>query len=204
MPNTNQFLPVALEHASRLINHGPTVLVTSAHGTRRNIMAAAWSMPVEFTPARIAVVIDKNTFTRELVAASGHFALCLPGTALVDLTYALGNTTGRTLDKFQHFGIATEPSAVLHLPVLSAGCAAWIECRLIPEPHSEDAYDTCFGEVVGAAADARIFRDGHWLFTDDNAELQTIHHLGGGNFVRAGGVLRATPLPTLQPPPPAA
>ncbi len=27
-------LPVALEHASRLINHGPTVLVTSAHGGR--------------------------------------------------------------------------------------------------------------------------------------------------------------------------
>jgi hypothetical protein len=30
------FTPVALEHASRLLNHGPTVLVTSAHGDRRN------------------------------------------------------------------------------------------------------------------------------------------------------------------------
>jgi hypothetical protein len=38
------------EHASRLINHGPTVLISSAHGAHRNIMAAAWSMPVEFTP----------------------------------------------------------------------------------------------------------------------------------------------------------
>jgi flavin reductase (DIM6/NTAB) family NADH-FMN oxidoreductase RutF len=45
-------------HASRLINHGPTVLVTSAHAGRRNIMAAAWSMPVEFTSPRVAVVID--------------------------------------------------------------------------------------------------------------------------------------------------
>jgi flavin reductase (DIM6/NTAB) family NADH-FMN oxidoreductase RutF len=69
-------------HASRLINHGPTVLVTSAHGGRRNVMAAAWSMPVEFTPPRIAIVIDKKTFTRELIAASGAFAICLPGTAL--------------------------------------------------------------------------------------------------------------------------
>ncbi|MBX9613301.1 MAG: hypothetical protein K2X51_16915 [Burkholderiales bacterium] len=55
------FATVALEHASRLINHGPTVLVTGAHGGRSNIMAAAWSMPVEFTPPRIAVVIDKMT-----------------------------------------------------------------------------------------------------------------------------------------------
>jgi flavin reductase like protein len=67
-----QFRAVALEHASRLINHGPTVLVTSIDGARRNIMAAAWSMPVEFTPPRIAMVIDKNTFTRELVMASGN------------------------------------------------------------------------------------------------------------------------------------
>ena len=37
----NHFRCVALEHASRLINHGPTVLVTSAAGARRNVMAAA-------------------------------------------------------------------------------------------------------------------------------------------------------------------
>jgi hypothetical protein len=53
--------PVELAHASRLINHGPTVLVTSVHGGRRNVMAAAWSMPVEFTPPRLAIVIDKST-----------------------------------------------------------------------------------------------------------------------------------------------
>jgi flavin reductase (DIM6/NTAB) family NADH-FMN oxidoreductase RutF len=66
-----------------------------------------------------------------------------------------------------------------------------MECRLMHEPHTEDAYDTCFGEVVAAAADERIFSRGHWNFSEDNAALQTIHHLGGGNFVRAGGVLKA-------------
>jgi len=191
MPNTHYFLPVALAHACRLLNHGPTVLVTSSDGTRRNIMAAAWSMPVEFTPPRIAVVIDKQTFTRELIAASGTFAICLPGRALVDLTYAVGSTSGRTLDKFEHFGLGSETSSVLALPVLTTGCSAWLECRLIPERHAEDAYDTCFAEVVGAAADARIFRDGHWLFDEGNAALQTIHHLGGGNFAFAGDVVRA-------------
>ena len=104
----SRFRPVALEHASRLINHGPTVLVTSADGTRRNVMAAAWSMPVEFTPPRIAVVIDKHTYTRELVAASGGFGLCLPGTALAELTYAVGSESGRTVDKFARHGIAAQ------------------------------------------------------------------------------------------------
>lgn len=186
----SHFAPVALHQASRLINHGPTVLVTSAHGGRANVMAAAWSMPVEFTPPRIAVVIDKKTYTRELIAASGAFGICLPGAALAALTFAVGSTSGRDEDKIARHGIQTRPGPVLGVPVIEQGCAAWLECRLIPEPHTQDAYDTCFAEVVAAAADARIFASGRWDYRDDNTELQTIHHLGAGNFVRAGGVVR--------------
>ncbi|MBX3645063.1 MAG: flavin reductase family protein [Rubrivivax sp.] len=188
---SGHFRPVALAHASRLINHGPTVLVTSAHAGRRNLMAAAWSMPVEFTPPRVAVVIDKRTWTRELVAASGAFALCLPGPTLADLSYAVGSESGRDVDKFARHGIVATSGPVLGMPVLEAGCAAWLECRLIPETHTEEAYDTCFAEVVAAAADERIFSGGRWSFRDDNIELQTIHHLGAGRFVRAGGVIEA-------------
>ena len=187
----SRFTPVALHHASRLINHGPTVLVTSAHGGRRNVMAAAWSMPVEFTPPRIAVVIDKKTFTRELVAASGVFGLCLPGVAMADLAYAVGSVSGREQDKFAHHAIRSQAGAVTGVPLIEDGCAAWLECRLISEPHTEDAYDTCFAEVVAAAADPRVFANGHWDYREDNAELQTLHHLGGGNFVRPVGMVRA-------------
>lgn len=185
------FQPVALHHASRLINHGPTVLVTSAHRGQRNVMAAAWSMPVEFTPPRLAVVIDKNTFTRELVHASGGFALCLPTPALLDTTHAVGGCSGREVDKFAVYGVTARSGPVLGLPVIEDGCVAWLECRLIPEPHTEAAYDTCFAEVVSAAADARVFAQGRWNFDDSNTALQTLHHLGGGHFVRAQGSQRA-------------
>jgi flavin reductase (DIM6/NTAB) family NADH-FMN oxidoreductase RutF len=190
---SSRFQPVALEHASRLVNHGPTVLVTSrsADGRYRNVMAAAWSMPVEFTPPRIAVVIDKHTWTRELVADGGAFGLCIPGPALADLTYAVGSRSGRDGDKYARHGIAAITGPVLGLPLIEAGCSAWLECRLIPEPHAQDAYDTCFGEVVAAAADPRVFARGRWSFRDDNADLQTIHHLGGGHFVHGGRTLVA-------------
>ena len=188
------FTPVALEHASRLLNHGPTELVTSAHGDRRNVMAAAWSMPVEFSPPRIAIVIDKNTFTRQLIAVSGTFGVCIPGAALADLTFAVGSCSGRDTDKFARFGVEPLRGPVLGVPLLEAGCAAWLECRLIPERHTEDAYDTCFAEVVAAAADPAVFADGHWDFRADNAALHTLHHLGAGNFARASDVIRARPL----------
>ncbi|QGZ56634.1 flavin reductase family protein [Paraburkholderia acidiphila] len=194
MENLSTFTPVALEHASRLINHGPTVLVTSSDGKRHNVMAAAWSMPVEFTPPRIAIVIDKRTFTRELIHASGTFGVIIPGAAAIDLTYAVGSVSGRETDKFERFKIAAITGPKLGLPLLEAGCCAWMECRLIPERHTEDAYDTCFAEVVSAAADPRAFRHGHWELDSSNADLHTIHHLGAGNFVRASDTIKAREL----------
>ncbi|HEU5296718.1 MAG TPA: flavin reductase family protein [Burkholderiaceae bacterium] len=190
--------PVALDHASRLVNHGPTVLVTTEHAGRRNIMAAAWSMPVEFTPPRIAVVLDKKTFTSELLQASGYFALCLPVPALADLTYRVGSESGRDIedgsDKFVRHGIAVFAGPTLRLPLVE-GCCAWLELRRIPEPHSEQAYDTVFGEVVSAQADPRVFAQGRWSFRDDNAALHTLHHLGGGAFAVPSRVVHGQLLP---------
>ena len=190
----SRFRPVALEHASRLINHGPTVLITSSHGGRRNVMAAAWSMPVEFKPPRIAIVIDKHTFSRELIAASGSFGICIPGAAFKDVTYAVGSSSGRDIDKFARYHIDTVQGPALGLPLIETDCAAWMECRLIPEPHTEDAYDTCFGEVIAAAADPRVFESGRWKFDDTNTPLHTLHHLGGGNFVTSSSAVAAKSL----------
>ncbi|MED5618124.1 flavin reductase family protein [Ideonella sp. BN130291] len=178
--------PVEPKHVNRLINHGPTVLVSAEHAGRRNVMAAAWSMPVEFVPPRVAVVLDKTTYTRELVLASGRFALNVPCRAVMDLAYSVGSVSGRDAavqgeDKFQRYGIAAFAGSSLGLPLVE-GCVAWLECRLISEPHAQAAYDTFFGEVVGAWADDRVFQAGRWSFRADNTELHTVHHLGGGAF----------------------
>ena len=68
---------------------------------------------------------------------------------------------------------------------------AWLECRRIAEPHAETAYDTVFGEVVSAEADARVFREGRWHFDDDHAALRTLHHLVGGRFAVAAQTVQA-------------
>ncbi|MCK2573194.1 flavin reductase, partial [Escherichia coli] len=77
----SRFIPIELHHASRLLNHGPTVMITSfdEQSQRRNIMAAAWSMPVEFEPPRVAIVVDKSTWTRELIERNGKFGIVIPG-----------------------------------------------------------------------------------------------------------------------------
>ena len=185
---------VKLEHASRLINHGPTVLISSAHGGKRNVMAAAWSMPVEFTPPRIAVVIDKSTYTRELITASGQLALSLPCRANADVAYTVGSVSGRDcaagLDKFDEYGIGYFAGPDLGLPLVE-GCVAWMECKVLSEPSAEMKYDTFFVEVVSAQADARVFSNGHWNLTTENASLHTLHHLGAGMFAVAAQAIQA-------------
>lgn len=180
---------VPLAHASRLLNHGPTVLVASGDGTRRDVMAAAWNMPLDFSPPKVAVVIDKTAFTRELVAASGAFVLSVPAAEQIQLVDAVGNTSGRDVDKFERFGIASEPASLVPAPLV-AGCLAWLECRVYPEPHNEDRYDLFLAEVVAAWADPAAFAQGHWR-DDVPAGRRALHHLGGGVFFTSGGRLEA-------------
>jgi len=66
---------------------------------------------------------------------------------------------------------------------------------VIAEPHTEDAYDTFFVEVVSAQADPCVFADGRWSFRDDNADLHTLHHLGGGVFAVPSLTVAARMLP---------
>lgn len=183
-------LPVELAKAYRLLNHGPTVLVTSAHGQARNIMAAAWSMPVDFDPPKIAIVIDKSTCTRELIAASGEFALNIPGKQLAEATVGVGTDSGRDQDKFARFGLRTFPAHTIAAPLVD-GCLGWLECRVIDEPEIQQRHDIFVAEVLAAWADPEAFSDGHWRI-DGRAE-RSIHYIAGGTFFETGDAFSIGP-----------
>lgn len=183
-------VPVDLPKVYRLLNHGPTVLVSAAHAGRRNLMAAAWAMPLDFDPPKVAVVIDKATFTRQLMEASGEFALQLPCRAQADLAFTVGSVSGRELaaagtDKFTRYRIGEFEATMVGAPLV-AGCVAWLECRVIAWPEVQRAHDLFLGEVVAAQADSRVFIDGRWRFEAADAGLRTLHHLGAGEFLMPG------------------
>ena len=192
--------PVPLAKAYRLLNHGPTVLVSAAHAGRRNLMAAAWAMPLDFEPPKVAVVLDKSTYTRTLIEAAGLFALNLPTRAQAGLTHALGSSSGRELleregrDKFEAYGLTSFEGPATGMPLLE-GCVAWLECRLLPEPALQAGYDLFLAEVLAAQADARVFRAGRWHFDEADPALRTIHHVAGGHFLATGEALDAVAPP---------
>ena len=189
-------IAVPLPKAYLLLNHGPTVLVSSAHGGRRNVMAAAWNMALDFDPPKVAVVIDKATLTRELVEASGEFVLNVPAREQAALTLAVGTQSGREVDKFQKVmrsgipgdGVGETAASQVGAPLIE-GCLAWLECRVIPEPHVEQAYDLFLAQVVAAWADPAAFSEGRWHFPDP--QRCSIHYQAGGNFFATGEAFEA-------------
>ena len=184
------FTPVPLDKAYRLLNHGPTVLVSAHHAGEDNVMAAAWACALDFAPPKVTVVLDKATRTRALVEASRQFALQLPTQAQAALTLALGSESAKDHpDKLQRHGVERF-HAPGHAVPLVQGCAAWLICRLIPEPHNQQAYDLFIAEVVAAWADERVFRGGHWEFDTAPDALRTLHYVAGGQFYATGASVR--------------
>ena len=87
--------PVPLDKAYRLLNHGPTVILSAAHGGRENAMSASWVGLFDFDPAKITAIIDRAAYTRRLFEESGYLGVQVPFAAQVAQVVALGSTTGR-------------------------------------------------------------------------------------------------------------
>lgn len=190
---TDPIRPVPLDRAYRLLNHGPTVLVSAEHAGRANVMAAAWAMPLDFAPPKVAVVVDKATFTRGLIEASGCFVLNLPCVAQAGLTVGVGTDSTHTRpDKLAAHGVQLFSPEGTALPLV-AGCVGWLACRVLPEPHTQQAHDLFLGEVEAAWADERVFRDGRWHFDDAAPELRTLHYVAGGQFYATGASIQGLP-----------
>jgi flavin reductase (DIM6/NTAB) family NADH-FMN oxidoreductase RutF len=193
--------PVDLAHAYRLINHGPTVLVSTAHQGQRNVMAAAWNMPLDFNPPKVAVVIDKATATRPLLEASGWLALNVPCMAQADAAFTVGTvsalerTPSTTPDKLTALGLATWSPPDADTPPLLQGCVAWLLCKLLPAPELAQAHDLFLAEVTAAWADERAFSNGKYRpLTQWPTPLRTLHHLGAGHFLVPGDAVQGQPL----------
>ncbi len=201
--------PVDLAKAYRLLNHGPTVLVTAAHAGQRNVMAAAWNMPLDFQPPKVAVVIDRSTFTRGLIDASGCFGLSVPRASMLAEVMKAGSLSGRDLaaqglDKFEACGLhAVQPvasnfgdvaganAAAEHGTPLVSGCLAWLLCRLLPESDMALRHDLFLAEVTAAWADPTAFSDGRWRLPADES-LRSIHHVAGGAFFVTGSPVQSS------------
>jgi len=175
MPSKRK-IPVPLDQVRRYLEPGPVLLVSSAHKGERDVMVMGWHTVMEFSPSLIGCVISSANHSHELIRASGECVLNLPTTAQIEQVLGVGSTTGAEIDKFEAFGLRTEPAEQVGAPALS-DCYAQFECRLHDDSMVE-RYDFFIWEVVAARAQA------------SPRHPETLHYKGDGVFMVSGKTIR--------------
>jgi flavin reductase (DIM6/NTAB) family NADH-FMN oxidoreductase RutF len=170
------FRPLALSKVYQLIEPGPVVLLTTAHKGRANVMTMSWHMMVEFEPPLIACVVSGNNHSFSALRASRQCVIALPARKLAAKVVAVGNCSGRDVDKFAKIGLTPLPAARVTPPLIRE-CFVNLECK-IANTRLVNAYNMFVLEVVKAWRDPA------------QKNPKTIHHHGYGRFVVDGETIR--------------
>jgi flavin reductase (DIM6/NTAB) family NADH-FMN oxidoreductase RutF len=177
---------VPLDKISRLLNHGPTTLVSARQAGTDNVMAASWVRMLDYAPPKVTTVLGQKAKTREFIEKSGAFVIQIPTVPQLQLTYQVGHTSlSDNPEKLGKSGVTLFEMEGHDLPFV-AGCSAWLACRLIPEPHNQKTYDLFIGEVIAAWADTRAFKNGRWHFETADPRWRSLHYIAGGHFYAIG------------------
>ena len=160
----------------QLLEPGPVVLVTTVHNGRANVMTQSWHMMIKFEPPQIACIVSNANYSFAALRVTGECVIAIPARKLATKVVAIGNSTGRDLDKFATFRL-TKLRAVHVKPPLIAECFANLECQ-VTDRRLVTKYNLFILEVLKA-----------WI---DPAQRnpKTIHHRGYGTFVVDGQTIK--------------
>jgi flavin reductase (DIM6/NTAB) family NADH-FMN oxidoreductase RutF len=167
-------LPLAKVY--QLLEPGPVVLLTTSHKGRANVMTMSWQTMVEFEPPLIACVVSNANYSFTALRATKECVIALPTLELAPKVVAIGNCSGRDLDKFKRFDLTTQPAERV-APPLVAECFANLECRVV-DTHLVNKFNLFVLEVLKA-----------W-FDPAQKKPKTIHHCGHGSFVVDGELIK--------------
>ncbi|MFH1621864.1 MAG: flavin reductase family protein [Candidatus Omnitrophota bacterium] len=167
---------VPKSQATRLINPGEVILVSSYYKDKANIITLAWHMPISKDPALVGIAIAKSHLSFELIKKSEEFIINIPDVDLLKQTIACGSISGDKVDKFKKSGLTQEKADKLIKTPRIKECMGHLECYLRDLKDIGD-HGLFIGEIIGASAQDGLF-DNKWQV--DKTKL--IFHLGGKFF----------------------
>lgn len=122
----------------------------SADG-RYDLAPVAWACPVDYEPvSKLLLVCDTGHRTYEDALESKGFVVALPTPDQRPLIEKTGSVSGREVDKYASFGIASFKARAIDA-LVPLGVAGWLECRLA-KVHVEGTSGILIGEVAAASA----------------------------------------------------
>ena len=165
-----------LSKVYQLLEPGPVVLLATARKGRANVMTMSWHMMVEFEPPRVACIVSNANYSFASLRATKECVIALPALELAAKVVAIGNCSGRDIDKFERFGLKQAPAKFV-APPLVAECFANLECKVV-DTQLVHKFNLFVLEVLKA-----------WIDPAQKSP-KTIHHHGYGTFTVDGETIK--------------
>jgi flavin reductase (DIM6/NTAB) family NADH-FMN oxidoreductase RutF len=159
-----------------LLEPGPVVMVTTARKGKPNIMTMSWHTMMDFEPPIIGCIISNRDYTFNTLKTNKECVINIPTVELAKKVVGIGNTSGRTVNKFKKFDLTPLTSSYVSAPLISE-CYANLECKVV-DMRLVNKYNFFILEVIKA-----------WT-SPSKKQPRTIHHLGKGVFMVAGKTIK--------------
>ena len=109
--------------------------VTARHGSEVSVMTANWLTQCSFEPPLLALAVENDSHSRQVIENSGAFAVNLYETGQRDLAGDLGRTFGKHPEKLTE--VTWNPGLLTGSPLLD-GALAWVECKIVSSTPAGD------------------------------------------------------------------
>jgi flavin reductase (DIM6/NTAB) family NADH-FMN oxidoreductase RutF len=169
-------IEVNYTYAYRLLHPMHTVLISCVgKASKPNITTVAWAMPTSNEPPLVAISLSPKRHSHTLIEETQEFIINIPTLELLQSTFACGNFSGRSFDKFKKAGLTPIPARKVKAPAIRE-CIAHIECSVDSSVTTGD-HTIFIGKVLQAYANPGVFTEKYVL---ESAKM--LYHAGGNNF----------------------
>ena len=167
-------LPLAKVY--QLLEPGPVVLLTTTRKGRANVMTMSWHTMVEFEPPLVACVVSNANYSFAALRTTKECVIAIPALELAPKVVAIGNCSGRDVEKFGTIGLTPAPAERVAAPLV-AECFANLECKVV-DTRLVNKFNLFVLEVLKAWIDPA------------QKDPKTIHHHGYGRFTVDGETIK--------------
>lgn len=139
-------------------------------------MTMSWHTMLDFEPPLIGCVVSNRDYTFDLLSSSKECVINIPTVELAKIVVGRGNTSGKSIDKFEAYGLTKTKGTLVKAPLIDE-CYANLECKVV-DTKMANKYNFFVLKVVKAWINPKI------------KNIETIHHCGKGVFMVAGREIR--------------
>lgn len=131
------------------------IIGSGIYGFKSNLMAASWVTPVSEEPPRVALALDVESYTWELIKETGEFSVNVLDGVYLDKIYYVGSKSGRHVDKISSIGLRIAKGERISAPIILDALSV-SECKIYRIVECGDT-NLIIGNVVRCVVDDEKF-----------------------------------------------